>query len=85
MLEFFAVSVMVFLMALMVMVFLGIILQTIYDNSAVSIFTDRSKDGLGWHRVQVDWFYLRGLCSVIQCYVRWIFTLGRFKFDWEVQ
>ena len=85
MFEFFAVSVMVFVMAIMVMVFLGIILQTIYDSSSVSIFTERSKDGVGWYKVQVDWFYLRGLCSVIQCYVRWIFTLGRFKFDWEVQ
>ena len=59
------------------------------NDSAVSIYLNPVKDKEGkiegWQSVQIDWFYLRGMVSVIGCYFKRLFTLGAFKFNWEVQ
>lgn len=79
----------IFFMSLWAIVVLAIALQTYYNDSAVSIYLNPVKDKEGkiegWQSVQIDWFYLRGIVSVIGCYFKRLFTLGAFKFNWEVK
>lgn len=67
-----------------------VIIQIVFDKKAVSIYLDPAKTDdkgkvLGWKRVQIDWFFLRGMASVIGFYFKRLKTCGKFKFDWDVQ
>ncbi len=72
-------------------IFALVVLQVIFDKSAVSIYLnpakkiDENDKVQGWKTVQVDWFFLRGMVSVIGFYFKRLMTFGKFKFDWEVQ
>lgn len=85
--EMISTSIIIGITGLFVVAMILFMFSFVNEDSTVSIYLEPAeiKDGKvkGWHCVQCDWFWLRGMLSVIGCYIKWIVTFGRFKFDWE--